>query len=87
MIIAYDDGSREIAMELKKLGFTVVSSSDADLYDSYIYTIHTAECLRSMIELNENIFLLNISNLGAEEVAQILQSRLHPTIIDKTSNF
>jgi hypothetical protein len=84
MIIAYDDGSEEIAMELKKLGFTVVSKTEAQAYDSYIYKIHSPESLRSMIDQNENLFLLNISELCVDEVAKILQT--HPAI-GTPSNF
>ncbi len=86
MIIAYDDGSKEIAMELKKLGFSVVSNTETEPYDSYIYKIHTPENLRSMIDQNENLFLLNISEMCAEEVARILQSRV-PPVIGTSSNF
>jgi hypothetical protein len=87
MIIAYDDGSKEIAMELKRLGFAVVSNMETGLYDSYIYKNHTPECLRSIIELNENLFLLNISELCADEVANILQSHVRQSIMDTPSNF
>lgn len=87
MIIAYDDGSKEIAMELKKLGFTVVSNTEAQAYDSYIYKINTPESLRSVIDQNENVFLLNISGLCVDEIAKILQSRISPPFIDTLSNF
>jgi hypothetical protein len=87
MIIAYDDGSKEIAMELKKLGFTVVSNTETQTYDSYIYKIHTPESLRNMIDHNENLFLLNISELCVEEVAKILNSRVAPPLMGTLSNF
>ena len=87
MITAYDDGSKEIAMELKRLGFTVVSSAEDQSYDSYIYTINTPESLRNMIDHNENLFLLNITDLCVEDVAKILQSRLNSPVIHSLSNF
>lgn len=87
MIVAYDENSKEIAMELKKLGFNVVSSKDSGRYDSYIYKRHTAEGLLNMIDHNEQIFLLNISGLSAGEVAHILQSHSNTTIIDTPSYF
>ena len=58
MVVAYDDTTEEIAMELKKLGFTVVSSEEAERYDSFIYKIHTAEGLRSMTDKTRTFFYL-----------------------------
>ena len=87
MIVAYDENTREIAMELEKLGFTVMSSANAGRYDSYIYKRHTAEGLLNMIDQNENIFLLNISGLSAKEVAHILHSHSNTPYIDTPSYF
>ncbi len=87
MIVAYDENTKEIAMELEKMGFTVVSSKAAGRYDSYIYKRHTAEGLLNMINHNENIFLLNISGLSAQEVAHILKSHSISSYIDTPSYF
>lgn len=87
MIVAYDENTKDIAMELARLGFTVVNSKFAGRYDSYIYKRHTTEGLLNMINHNENIFLLNISGLSAEEVAHILQSHSNTPTIDTPSYF
>lgn len=87
MIVAYDENTKETAMELEKLGFTIVSSKNAGRYDSYIYKRHTAEGLLNMIDHNENIFLLNISGMSAGEVAHILQAHSNAATIDTPSYF
>lgn len=76
MIVAYDDSSKETAMKLMQMGFTVVHSNECTFFDSYIYQTNTANMLRSMIDHNENLFLLNISGLAAEDVAEILSSSM-----------
>jgi hypothetical protein len=87
MIVAYDENTKGIAMDLEKMGFTVVSSKNTGRYDSYIYKRHTTEGLLNMIDHNENIFLLNVSGLSAEEVAHILQSHSNTPYIDTPSYF
>ena len=87
MIVAYDENTKDIAMELEKMGFSIVSSKNAGRYDSYIYKRHTTEGLLNMIDQNENIFLLNISGLSAGEVAHILQAHSDTPTIDTPSYF
>ena len=87
MIVAYDENTRAIAMELKKHGFSIVSITDALRYDCYIYKRYTPHALLGMIDHNENVFLLNVSGKTAGEVARILKSHLNPAYIDTHSYF
>jgi len=87
MIVAYDKNTKAIAMELEKRGFRVVNSADALRYDCYIYERVTPVALRSMIDHNENVFLLNVSGKTAGEVALILKSHLKSAYIDTHSYF
>ena len=87
MIVAYDGNTREIALELKKHGYSVVSIADAPLYDCYIYKRYTPHALLGMIDHNENVFLLNVSGKTAGEVDRILKSHLKSAYIDTHSYF
>jgi hypothetical protein len=87
MIVAFDENTKAIAMELEKHGYSIVNLKEAPRYDCYIYKRYTPHALLSMIDHNENVFLLNVSGKTAGEVARILKSHLKSAYVDTHSYF